>query len=201
MACTEQIVARITDPVTFSSWQTTTRNAVQAFTDSTPSATVTLTESDVTNTMACLETKIAAARSTSSDISSLYQQYASLQVNYQRQADALQISQDRVKLLTHPEQKTTVHESWFPLQRPLQTSSFLVLIVLSLFFFSVFVGLMARQMGIFVDLGYMYTPAAPGGMMAFLMSKMNYVALGLGAAVIACVGVIIYLSTTTVAKK
>ena len=195
MACTDQIVARISDPVTFSSWQTTTRNAVQGIAASTQEATVSLLESDVTNTIGCLETKIAAARSTSSDVATLYTQYATLQADYQTKTDALKISQDRVKLLTYPEQHTTVYECWFPLHRPLQTSSFLLLIVTSLFFFSVFVGLVARQMGLFVDLGYMYTPAAPGGFFALIMSKMNYVTVGTGLLLVASLGVIIYLTT------
>jgi hypothetical protein len=168
---------------------------VQGIAASTPENTVTLLESDVTNTLNCLNTKIAEARTISSDISSLYTQYSALQGDYQTKTDGLKISQDRVKLLTHPEQKTTVYESWFPLHRPLQTSSFLVLIVTSLFFFSVFVGLLARQMGIFVDLGYMYTAPTPGGFFALIMSKLNYLTVGLGIALVASIAAIIYLTT------
>jgi len=189
MACTDQIVARISDPELFLSWLTTTRNDVQAIKASTDEDDVTLLESEVDNTMSCVEDKITQARGTSSDISSLYYQYSNLQTEYQTKTDALKISQDRVKLLTHPEQHTTVYESWFPLHRPLQTSSFLLLLVTSLFFFSVFVGLVARRLGVFVDLGYMYTPS-PGGSM---FSKLNYLTLGIGAALIVCIGVIIYL--------
>jgi hypothetical protein len=195
MACTEQIIARISDPVTFSTWQTRTRNSVQGINAATTESSVTLLESEVTNTIGCLETKIVEARSTASNVATLYTQHATLQSEYQAKTDGLKISQDRVKLLTHPEQNTTVYESWFPLQRPLETSSFLLLIVTSLFFFSVFVGLIAKQMGIFVELGYMYTPAAPGGILALIMSKLNYMTVGLGVALVACLGVIIYLVT------
>ena len=189
MACTDNnILKRINDPVEFSTWQTATRNAVQP-TSTTTESRIGELDSEVSNTIACLQTKIVAARSSSSDVATLYQQYSALQADYQAKTDALKISQDRVKLLTHPEQKTTVYESWFPLHRPLQTSSFLVLIVTSLFFFSVFVGLVARRLGVFVDLGYMYTPS-PGGSM---FSKLNYLTLGIGAALIVCIGVIIYL--------
>jgi hypothetical protein len=194
MSCTEQIIARISDPAAFSSWKTTTTNSVQGIVASTSEATVSLLESDVSNTLNCLETKIAEARGTFSDISTLYTQHSALQGEYQTKTDALKISQDRVKLLTHPEQHTTVYESWFPLHRPLQTSSLLLLIVTSLFFFSVFVGLLARQLGLFVDLGYMYTPAAPGTIMAYLMSKMNPVTLGLGAALIVFISATIYFA-------
>ena len=194
MACTDQIVARISDPVTFSDWHTATRNAVQP-TSTTTESRIGELESEVTNTIACLQTRIVAARSTSSNVATLYQQYSTLQADYQAKTDALKISQDRVKLLTHPEQKTTVYESWFPLYRPLETSSFLLLIVTSLFFFSVFLGLLARQMGIFVDLGYMYTPAAPGSFFALIMSKLNYTTVGLGVALLASIGAIIYLAT------
>jgi hypothetical protein len=88
-----------------------------------------------------------------------------------------------------------VYESWYPIHRPLRTSSFLLLIVTSLFFFSIFLGLLARQLGVFVSLGYMYTPSAPGSMMSMLLSKMNFMTIGLGAAVVVCIGVIIYLLT------
>jgi hypothetical protein len=194
MACTDQILQRINDPVEFSTWHTATRNAVQP-TSTTTESRIGELDSEVSNTIACLQTKIVAARSTSSNVATLYQQYSALQADYQAKTDALKISQDRVKLLTHPEQKTTVYESWFPLHRPLQTSSFLVLIVTSLFFFSVFVGLLARQMGIFVDMGYMYTPPTPGSFFAFIMSKLNYLTVGLGIALVASIGAIIYLRT------
>jgi hypothetical protein len=194
MACTDQILRRINDPVEFSTWQTATRNAVQP-TSTTAESSIGELDSEVSNTIACLQTKIVAARSSSSNIATLYQQYSTLQADYQAKTDALKISQDRVKLLTHPEQKTTVYESWFPLHRPLQTSSFLLLIVTSLFFFSVFVGLLARQMGIFVDMGYMYTPPTPGSFFAFIMSKLNYLTVGLGIALVASIGAIIYLRT------
>ena len=194
MPCTDEIIARITDPAAFLSWQTTTKNAVQGIATSTSEATVGLLESDVSNTLNCLETKIAEARGTFSDISTLYTQHAALQGEYQTKTDALKISQDRVKLLTHPEQHTTVYESWFPLHRPLQTSSLLLLIVTSLFFFSVFVGLLARQLGLFVDLGYMYTPAAPGTIMAYLASKINPVTLGLGATLVVFISATIYFA-------
>ena len=194
MACTDQILQRINDPVEFSTWHTATRNAVQP-TSTTIESRIGELDSEVSNTIACLQTKIVAARSTSSNVATLYQQYSALQADYQAKTDALKISQDRVKLLTHPEQKTTVYESWFPLHRPLQTSSFLVLIVTSLFFFSVFVGLLARQMGIFVDMGYMYTPPTPGSFFAFIMSKLNYLTVGLGIALVASIGAIIYLRT------
>lgn len=194
MSCTEQIIARISDPAAFSSWQTTTKNSVQGINKDTSEDTVTLLESDATNTLNCLETKIAEARATSSDISTLYTQHSALQGDYQTKTDALKISQDRVKLLTHPEQNTTVYESWFPLHRPLQTSSLLLLIVTSLFFFSVFIGLLARQMGLFVDLGYMYTASAPGSIMAYLASKMNPVTIGLGAALIVFISATIYFA-------
>jgi hypothetical protein len=194
MACTDQILQRINDPVEFSTWHTATRNAVQP-TSTTTESRIGELDSEVSNTIACLQTKIVAARSTSSNVATLYQQYSALQADYQAKTDALKISQDRVKLLTHPEQKTTVYESWFPLHRPLQTSSFLVLIVTSLFFFSVFVGLLARQMGIFVDLGYMYTAPTPGGFFALIMSKLNYLTVGLGIALVASIAAIIYLTT------
>ena len=79
MSCTEPIIARISDPAVFSSWQTTTKNSVQGIAASTPEDTVTLLESDVTNTLSCLNTKITEARTTSSDISTLYTQYSALQ--------------------------------------------------------------------------------------------------------------------------
>jgi hypothetical protein len=49
-------------------------------------------------------------------------------------------------------------------------------------------------MGVFVDLGYMYTPAAPGGFFALIMSKLNYMTVGLGVVLVASIGAIIYLA-------
>jgi hypothetical protein len=182
MSCTEKIIARITDPATFSTWQSQTAVSVAGITAATTDTDVSLLESDVTNTIACLQTKITDARSANSDITSLYQDYSAVQSSLQSQKAALGIAKDRAALLTHPEQKTTVYESWFPLHRPLNLTSFLVLLVTALFFFSIFVGLVSRQMGFSVNLAY---KPFPGGLIRLL------------GALIALVGVsvIIYLAS------
>lgn len=188
MACTDQILARISDPQIFSAWKMSINTAI--VTSVTPAI-----KQDVSNTLSCVQSKIDEARKISSELPGLYQIHTNLQSEYQTKTDAMNISKDRAALLTHPEQKTTVYESWYPIHRPLRTSSFLLLIVTSLFFFSIFLGLLARQLGVFVSLGYMYTPSAPGSMMSMLLSKLNFMTVGLGAAVVACIGVIIYLLT------
>jgi hypothetical protein len=188
MACTDQILARISDPQIFSAWKLSINTAI--VNSVTPAI-----RQDVSNTISCVQSKIDETRKISSELPGLYQIYANLQTEYKTKTDAMNISKDRAALLTHPEQKTTVYESWYPIHRPLRTSSFLLLIVTSLFFFSIFLGLLARQLGVFVSLGYMYTPSAPGSMMSMLLSKMNFMTIGLGAAVVVCIGVIIYLLT------
>jgi hypothetical protein len=189
MSCTDKIIERISDPATFSSWQAQTTTALAAVTSTTNDAALTLLETDVTNTINCLQTKTRDTRSANSDITGLYQEYSALQNQYQSQQAALSISKDRAALLTHPEQKTTVYESWFPLHRPLQTSSLLVLIVTSLFFFSVFVGLLARQMGFHLDLAYI---PFPGGIL-------KTAGMVLGGAI--AIGLIAYVATTKIWVK
>lgn len=188
MACTDQIIARISDPEIFSAWKLSINTAI--VTSVTPAI-----KQDVSNTLSCVQSKIDEARKTSSELPGLYQIQSDLQTEYQTKTDAMNISKDRAALLTHPEQKTTVYESWYPIHRPLRTTSFLLLIVTSLFFFSIFLGLLARQLGVFVSLGYMYTPSASGSMMSMLLSKMNFMTVGLGVVVLICIGVIIYLLT------
>ena len=109
----------------------------------------------------------------------------------------LQIAKERVSTMTSPEKKVTIHESWFPLQRPLTTTSFLLILAFALFFFCVFLGTLARQFGFFVDYGFQIPirKLGSGSPWTWFFSQFTMTNIGLAAGLIVCIGVIIYYFT------
>jgi len=195
MACTDVILQRITDPIIFARWKTATASSISAINATTPQATLEQLETDMANTLSCAQQQIATKKSLTSDIVYLHDSYVATMKDLKEKQEALDISKQRAALLNAPQNHTTVYESWFPLRRPLQTSTFLLLIVFSLFFFTMFLGILMRQMGIFIDLGYEFKAPGLSAPPSWLMRQLNPITLGIGAALLVSLAVIIYLVT------
>jgi hypothetical protein len=173
----------------FPTWSSTLSNNISTITNDTPEPTIKALEDTVSKTTACLEEKINSNNNLSSDILRDYDTYSLLNKQLTDAQAQVQISKDRVGMLTTPEQKTTVYESWFPLRRPLQTSSFLLLLVFGLFFITIFFGLLLSQGGIFVDIGII--SFIPPGQVSAALRQITPITLIFGLALIGC---IIYLA-------
>jgi hypothetical protein len=195
MACTDVILQRISDPATFTTWKTATAASISGIVATTPVTTIEALETDMANTLGCTQTKITEKMHLSTNVSNLHDTHASARTDLEAKKEALSIAKERAALLNAPQNHTTVYESWFPLHRPLKTSTFLLLIVFALFFLSLFLGLLMRQMGIFVDLGYEFIPSGPTAQASWLAKQLTPVTLGIGAALVASLAVIIYLVT------
>lgn len=155
--------------------------------------TLNIRETDLVSHLKCLQAEITRLTGGSSTVSDLYDQKAILQTQVQTKADALKIAKDRAALLTNPEQNTSIYESWFPLKRPLRSTTLLILTVFSLFFISVFLGLVMKQLGFFVDISLLIkVPGALSSAGSF-SRFLTPLTLGLGASLLLCIGAIIYL--------
>lgn len=149
-------------------------------------------EKDIADTLKCTQTSLSSLQSAPSDITNLQRTYTQLQAELKTATEDAKVAQDRAQLLTKPETKTTSYESWFPLYRPLQTTSLLILLGFSLFFITFFFGLLMRKFGFFVQIGYdvpLFLQPRPGS------PPTNPLMMGLGAALVIAIGISIYAFT------
>lgn len=194
-SCTEQIIARISDSTLYEQWKTTTKNTINGITTASVqnADTIARVKTDVEQTIRCLQEKTAQLNNVSSDIYALEQQFAVEQKNMKNAAEDMKIAKERMKYLVNPEEKRTVYESWFPLHRPLRAESLILLLALGLFFITVFFGIFMRQLGFFVNVGYILpiTPTTSGtGIFAQLTNPVSLILIAV---------VLILAGTTTYA--
>ncbi len=156
MSCTEQIVARISDPILFEQWKTSTQNTNNSITVASVqnADAIARVKTDVEKTIACLQEKTAQLNNTTTDIYTLQTNFAVVQNDVGKAAEDMKIAKERMKLLVNPEEKRTAYDSWFPLQRPLRIESLVLLLAFGLFFITVFFGILMRQLGFTVNVGY-----------------------------------------------
>ena len=178
----------------FTAWNQGVQTQLSTFNNKDANALQTLDtiDNNLSTALKCLQAEIVRLTNSSSDISTLYDTKSTLQKELKAKHEALTISKERVALLRNPEQKTTIYESWFPLQRPLKMSTLLILLVFGLFFISVATGSILRQLGVSVDIALaMRVPGTSGRFASFI----NPLTMGLAAALSICLAAIIYLAT------
>lgn len=174
----------------FTNWKDRQRVAIEGIGLTTDEAAITSKESDLSQALSCLQNEITAQTQTSTSVTTLYDQKNQLQKRIDDKHKSNQVAKDRVALLTNPERKTTVYESWFPLQRPLKLSTVLILLVIGLFFISIFIGILLKQFGITLDISLeTKIPGATAGFSKYI----NPLTLGLAGALVITIGVILYL--------
>lgn len=169
----------------FETWSGGMTDRISAITMTTAEPTIKALEDTVIKTIACLEEKTTYFNGLSTTIARDYDTYSMLNKQLDTANESVKLSKERVGLLTTPEQKTTVYESWFPLRRPLQTSTFLLLLVVGLFFITMFFGLLLRQAGLFVDIGII--SSVTPGQISWVFGQFNLLTIGLGIAFIGCI--------------
>jgi hypothetical protein len=75
----------------------------------------------------------------------------SLQIVKQKILEAqedLKIAEDRVKSLRNVDKKRSYYESWFPINRPLRSSSIIICFIFGIFFFSLSFFMFMRYLGV-----------------------------------------------------
>ena len=190
MACDSSIPAdRLNNSSSFSTWYTNTTVAVNAITSE--NTALQNLESDITKTLACAQTTFQSQTNAPSSITRLTSELTTVRGELEQAKKNATLARDRAQMLTSPEKRTTVYEGWFPLFRPLQLTSMLIIIGFGLFFLCVALGLTTKLLGFHIQLGYelpfAVAPSRPGGW--------NPLLIGGGVLVTVLVGVIIYAFT------
>lgn len=180
---------------TFSGWRSNQLQLINGISPTTDETTITSIETDLSSTLNCLQNATSTHIQGLSDVSDRYDEKMRLQREIDTKTKGIQVAKDRVSLLTNPEQKTTIYESWFPLERPLKMSTVLILLVFGLFFISLFTGILLRQIGVTIDVGFIRRIPGAGSFWTYLYNFINPLTLGLGAALVITISVIIYLTT------
>lgn len=195
--CTDEIIARISDPALFSQWKTTIQTTMNTLSQTTgPTATaikdtgITTVETQIAKHLACVREKLQAANTVPADIVSLQAEHARAEKELVNAQKDVGVAKERASLLTNPERKVTVYESWFPLHRPLQVSSTILLVGLTLFMFCMVLGYIMFQLGLFVDIGYLSSP--PGPLKLWLASQITPFTIGFALLAIGLAGGLIY---------
>ena len=108
----------------------------------------------------------------------------------QTQEEDLQVAKDRASLLHHPEKNASIHSSWFPLLKPIQTTTFLILLIFALFFTTVAFGMLMKELGFYLEIGFLFpTLLVPG------LDYTTLIITVLSIIIAISIGVIVYLYT------
>jgi hypothetical protein len=196
--CTDEIVARISDPLLLSQWKTSIQTEINRLSQTTgaTAATVkdtgiTVVETSIAKHLGCAQEKLQATENTPADIVTLQARLAQATKEVSEAQKDVNIAKERARLLRNPERNVTVYEGWFPLFRPLKTSSAFLLIGLTLFMFCVVFAYFMYQFGLFVDVGFLMK-VTPGGAGGGLLALFTPFTIGLLLLSIGLAGGLIY---------
>lgn len=103
-----------------------------------------LAEQTLANMSKCVQKDILSKQTYSGQIYSLQQEIEQKQSDLDTMEQTAKEAKERAQLLENPYTKTTVWESWFPLGRPLETSSLPVLLAVALLFLVLSLGMFLR---------------------------------------------------------
>jgi len=101
---------------------------------------------EVLDAVTNLQTRVATNPATTLDNTS-----ESLQIVKQKILEAeedLKIAEDRVKTIRNVDKKYSYYESWFPINRPLRSSSVIICFIFGIFFFSLSFFMFMRYLGV-----------------------------------------------------
>ena len=127
---------------------------------STEQATLVATESEIFNTVACLQEQISQLGGTTNGIQDAQQQILSLNDEIKNEQANADIARDRVAYIRNPEQHTSFYESWFPMDRPMRLGSVPIFIGVIVFLFIFIVLILLALAG--ANITFQLPPAATG---------------------------------------
>jgi hypothetical protein len=170
-ACTPAILTRIADSTAFAAWKTTTSMGLSGISTNakgggippTPAEQAALVEAetDIFNTVNCLQEKVSQLSSTTNTIQKAQQQVLSLNDQIKNEEANVAIARDRVAYIRNPEQHTSFYESWFPMDRPMRTGSVPIFIGVTIFLMIFCLLVILSVMGINVTFAFPQVSAAP----------------------------------------
>ena len=153
MACNPTILSRISSTDNFNSWKTLTSSRITSISPTaasgatpptaTENSTLMTATSEVFDTAACIQEKLTALGSTTNHIQMAQQDILRLNKEIIEAEADVAIARDRVAYIRHPEEHTSFYESWFPMNRPMQSANVPYFIGVTVFIlvFALLVGL------------------------------------------------------------
>jgi hypothetical protein len=141
--CSSTILATLQNEDTFNAWKNATSaqlNGISANAQSgtlqpssAESTTFSSLSADILNTTACIQSQLAHLSGTSNQIQTIQQQIMNTNDAIAQAREDSNIARDRVAYIRHPEQNTSYYESWFPMDRPMHTSSVPIFVAFTVF--------------------------------------------------------------------
>lgn len=181
MACTSAIESRLSTSQ-FDTWKNQTTNDLNTLSSKntlTPAELTQLSalETDIFNTIDCARAKISSIRASPTNVSNLQEQIVAIQKELDLKQSQYDVAKERALSISHPEEKTSDYEGWFPLGRPMRSSSLFILIGFSIFFTLFFFGLLMSLLGFQIQMSWivpkLQTPGVQTGWWGIIMSWIN----------------------------
>jgi hypothetical protein len=159
MSCTTEQNGVLASTSTFTTWKTPITTGLNNA-SLTPTQLTTY-EGQIFPMIECLREKIAAIRNSPTSVSTLQEQVVALQTELQEKQNQYDIAKERTLSISNIEEKTSDYEGWFPINRPMRSTSIFILIGFSIFFTLFFFGMVMSLLGFQIRLSWM-VPQIPG---------------------------------------
>lgn len=197
MACSANQLDILSTPAKFSIWYSGYNTSLNAY------AAQTVTESasqkdalddiltEITNMNLCIQSKVNANGNLPNTIYNSQDTMSKLEVDIANEEANAAIARDRVSYIRHPERNVSNYESWFPIDRPIQTFSLLIIMSMNVFLGTFILLLILSLMGVNVVFLTEYTDSAyrNGSWIYEQFTSLT------GLSLIALIAVIIYFTT------
>ena len=190
--CTSSQNTIFSNTGTFNTWIEPLRTTINNI-PSTSTSTITDKSKDVMEMSLCLQEKSNALSGTANDISKAQEEILNLNDQILKEEENISIAKDRVAYIRNPEENVSNYESWFPIDRPMHTSSLVIILSISLFLLIFCLLLLSSFLGIDIML-YRRTSIGNYGSGLFYQIYSQFTPLT-WVAIIALVAVLIYFYT------
>lgn len=203
MSCSSSLETRINSGSSYTTWKNQATTDLNTLTATPNEATLSSVESDIFSTIECLRTKIASIKESPTNVANLQQRIVDIQKELTEKEAMYETAKERALSISHPEEKTSNYEGWFPLGRPMRSTSLFILIGFSIFFTLFFFGMLMSLLGFQIQLSWILprigvpgTSTAPAkGWLAIILSWINPLSLAAVAALIITGGFLISMAT------
>jgi len=145
-------------------------------------------ENDMQSVTFCILNEINKLGASSTDIAEMQQNILSKTAELVEAEKDIALAKDRVAYIRHPEEHTSNYESWFPINRPMNSISLIILIAISIFLgmFYILMLLSAFDLDIVLYMSPKYYISP------FFMQIMQQLTVSFWVVLIALIAVVIY---------
>jgi hypothetical protein len=195
MACSAGQIETLSTPAKFSLWYSEYNTSLNSYAaqPGTPSQSqkdaVSTIMADITSMNLCIQSKVNANGNLPNTIYASQDEISRLEAQIAQEEANAAIARDRVSYIRHPERNVSNYESWFPIDRPIQTFSLLIIMSLTVFLGTFLLLLLLSFMGVNIVFLTEYTDSANSSWIYEQFTSLT------GLSLIALLAVIIYFTT------